>query len=326
MRRQAMYCVSKLHLLRVFVIVFFCLPILSLLPPISAKAMSETPRSSDETSSNVTYSENSPNVISEGMIGGAAKISDSLGAIGESSGAALYTVAYVSYNGLRNTGIFTAKSVQAVGKGIVMASAHTTRAIVKGTVAVTMGTSNIVGNVAKTPTTGSYVRPADSAPTQQIDAQAALIKANDIPIVAQNHQESTSPPNNDAIWPIHGTVTTLFGVPEWPYQPIHTGMDISSGQPSGVTPIRPYKAGRVTEVIHSAYSLGNHVIVDHGNGLKSVYAHMSIISVSVGQEVNTGSILGREGSTGASTGPHLHFEIRQNGQPLNPQQFISGQP
>lgn len=299
---------------------------MSLLPPISAKAMSETPRSSGETPGNVTYSESSPNVISEGMVEGVAKISDSLGAIGYSSGAALYTVAFVSYNGLRNAGIFTAKSVQAVGKGVVTVSAHATRTIVKGVFAVTRGTSDIVGNVAKTPSAGSFVRPADNVPVTEIDARAALVKASDIKANVQKQEENTAYSNNAIAWPIHGVVTTLFGVPEWPYQPIHTGMDISSGQPSGVTPIRPYKAGKVAEVVHSAYSLGNHVVVDHGNGLKSVYAHMSVILVSVGQEVNVGSILGREGSTGASTGAHLHFEIRQNGQPLNPQQFISGQP
>jgi murein DD-endopeptidase MepM/ murein hydrolase activator NlpD len=72
--------------------------------------------------------------------------------------------------------------------------------------------------------------------------------------------------------------------------------------------------------------LGNHVIVDHGNGVTSVYAHLHSISVQVGQDVTLDTTLGLEGSTGASTGTHLHFEIRVNGQAANPQQFISGQP
>ena len=68
------------------------------------------------------------------------------------------------------------------------------------------------------------------------------------------------------------------------------------------------------------------MIVDHGNGVTSVYGHLARISVSVGQEVDSSSVLGYEGTTGVSTGVHLHFEIRVNGQAANPHQFISGQP
>ena len=127
-------------------------------------------------------------------------------------------------------------------------------------------------------------------------------------------------------WPIHGQVTTLFGVPHWPYQPTHTGIDISSGQRSGVTAVRPFKPGKVVEVIHSNVQLGNHVVIDHGDGITSVYGHMYSLAVQVGQEVNQDTVIGYEGSTGASTGTHLHFEIRLNGQPVNPTQYVSGQP
>jgi len=323
---QITFYVSRLHSIRVLIVVVLCLPVLSLLPPIAVKAMPGSPSPSDETSKAVVYTENNPNVVSEGMISGVAELSNSLGSISDSAVLALYSVASTSYNGLRNVGIFATTSVKVVGKSIGIALVHTTKTVVKGTVSATKKTGNIVGSMAKAPSAGSYVRPAENAPTPEIDAQGALVKANEIKVDVQKQKESTPHSNNGVIWPTHGTITTYFGVPEWPYQPIHTGVDISSGQPSGVTSIRAYRSGRVAEVIHSAYSLGNHVIIDHGNGLKSVYAHMSVISVSTGQEVVTGAILGKEGSTGASTGPHLHFEIRQNGQPLNPQQFISGQP
>lgn len=127
-------------------------------------------------------------------------------------------------------------------------------------------------------------------------------------------------------WPIHGAITTLFGVPELPYERIHTGLDISDGKAAGVTPILPFKPGQVVEVVHSGAGLGNHVVVDHGGGLTSVYGHMSSIAVQPGQTVNEATVLGYEGATGAATGVHLHFEIRVNTQPMNPQRFISGHP
>lgn len=127
-------------------------------------------------------------------------------------------------------------------------------------------------------------------------------------------------------WPLHGMVTTEFGVPEWPFQPIHTGMDISSAHPPGVMPIKPFREGIVAQVIHSRTGLGNHVIVDHGGGLTSYYCHLSSIAVQVGQTVSPSDTVGYEGRTGAVTGTHLHFEIRQNNIPQNPRHYIPGQP
>jgi murein DD-endopeptidase MepM/ murein hydrolase activator NlpD len=68
------------------------------------------------------------------------------------------------------------------------------------------------------------------------------------------------------------------------------------------------------------------LVIDHGGGLSSVYGHLYSISVKAGQMVDTNTVLGYEGSTGASTGTHLHFEIRVNGQPEDPKKFIPGLP
>jgi murein DD-endopeptidase MepM/ murein hydrolase activator NlpD len=103
-------------------------------------------------------------------------------------------------------------------------------------------------------------------------------------------------------------------------------MDISDGSAPGTTPVKPFRSGVVIEAVHSAYGLGNHVIVDHGSGVTSVYAHLNSISVQVGQKVSLGTTIGMQGTTGVSTGTHLHFEIRVNGKAANPMQFISGQP
>jgi murein DD-endopeptidase MepM/ murein hydrolase activator NlpD len=137
---------------------------------------------------------------------------------------------------------------------------------------------------------------------------------------------STSKANAIASWPIHGEITEEFGVPHWPYQPIHTGIDISDATAPGTTPIHPFKPGRVIEVIHSYSGFGNHVIIDNGGGITSLYGHMNSTAVKVGQQVTKSTILGYEGTTGASTGVHVHFEVRLNGTPVNPHNYVSGHP
>ncbi len=101
----------------------------------------------------------------------------------------------------------------------------------------------------------------------------------------------------------------------------HTGIDISGGGVYGA-PIVAAEAGTVI-MASSHWSYGNYVIVDHGGGYTTLYAHMSSIGCSVGDYVSKGSTLGYVGSTGNSSGPHLHFEVRINGATQNPQNYVS---
>jgi murein DD-endopeptidase MepM/ murein hydrolase activator NlpD len=94
----------------------------------------------------------------------------------------------------------------------------------------------------------------------------------------------------------------------------HSGVDLAAAQG---TPVRVTLAG-VTHVVVSATGYGLHVIVDHGNGLSSLYAHLSAVAVADGETVQAGQVIGAVGSTGNSTGPHLHFEIRRDGLPEDP--------
>lgn len=124
-------------------------------------------------------------------------------------------------------------------------------------------------------------------------------------------------------WPVGGPLTSGFG---WRTHPItgatkfHAGIDIGAG--SG-TPISA--AGSGTVIVASWYGgYGNTVVIDHGGGLTSLYAHQSGLNVSNGQSVSKGQTIGWVGSTGFSTGPHLHFETREGGSPVNPLNYLNG--
>ena len=99
---------------------------------------------------------------------------------------------------------------------------------------------------------------------------------------------------------------------------LHTGVDISA--PNG-TPIYAAKPGTVIIAGYSS-SAGNWVVIDHGNGLVTKYMHHSSICVSAGQYVERGQQIGAVGSTGQSTGPHLHFQVELNGTAVNPNTYL----
>jgi murein DD-endopeptidase MepM/ murein hydrolase activator NlpD len=122
-------------------------------------------------------------------------------------------------------------------------------------------------------------------------------------------------------WPVNGSVTSGYGYrihPVYGTRKLHSGIDI--GASSG-TPIAAAGEGTVIFAgVQGGY--GNTVIVDHGLGVTSLYAHMSRIGVSNGTPVGRGDILGYVGQTGTATGPHLHFEIRLSGSTTDPRPYL----
>ena len=119
------------------------------------------------------------------------------------------------------------------------------------------------------------------------------------------------------IWPLAsgGTITSTFG-PRW--GKMHYAVDIAA---AGGTPIRAADGGVVTTSSYRG-SYGNLVVIDHGNGYSTYYAHNSRLLVKVGERVAKGQTIALMGSTGNSTGNHVHFEIRKHGTPINPLQFF----
>lgn len=83
-------------------------------------------------------------------------------------------------------------------------------------------------------------------------------------------------------------------------------------------PVYPIMDGAVEDVFYNRFSYGNHLIINHGSGFKSLYAHLAKIVVEEGEEVDKNTVIGTVGTTGWATGPHLHLEIWDNGQPINP--------
>ncbi|MGP6192078.1 MAG: murein hydrolase activator EnvC family protein [Vulcanimicrobiaceae bacterium] len=119
------------------------------------------------------------------------------------------------------------------------------------------------------------------------------------------------------IWPIHGPITSPFGYRTNPFggaPDFHPGLDIAADMG---TPILAADSGRVI-IAGWVSGYGNYISIDHGGGISTGYGHCSRIDVSIGQDVQRGQVIGAVGSTGHSTGPHVHFEVRVNGRPVDP--------
>ena len=116
-------------------------------------------------------------------------------------------------------------------------------------------------------------------------------------------------------WPAQGPVTSPFG-PRWGR--MHTGIDIGAGEGA------PIVAAAAGDVIVAGWveGYGNTVVIDHGGGVATLYGHQSSIAVAVGQVVAAGQQIGLVGNTGHSTGPHLHFEVRVDGSPVDPLGYL----
>ncbi len=137
-------------------------------------------------------------------------------------------------------------------------------------------------------------------------------------LMAQSAVMSATP----SLLPIAGWITSPFGYRRHPYDGVlrlHAGVDIAA------EPGTPIRAPAIGLVIYSGYreGYGKAIVLDHGYGIRTLFAHNSRLFVHTGVRVKRGEILAEVGSTGHATGPHLHYEIRKNGVPVNPVTFFS---
>lgn len=146
------------------------------------------------------------------------------------------------------------------------------------------------------------------------------IKEAEVTRILESYRYGTAPSGKFA-WPIAGRIMSGFGYrihPIFRVRRFHLGIDLAA--PYGTL----VKAADGGQVIQAGYfgGYGNSVMLYHGGGFATWYAHLSSINVSIGQFVQRGQVIGLVGSTGWSTGPHLHFEVRINGAPQNPRAYL----
>lgn len=284
---------------------------------------------SEQSSYSTIGSQSSPNAVTSGFAAAGGQLSQTGG---RSVGLMKIAVQGVG-DSAADVGTAIGNAASATGSMIGRGASTVVGGLADGLIATFKLPGKAVSAIVDAPALGSVIRPHDheheAVPIIDPDSPelAAAIKAINSQQSAPAASAGISPAGQtQPRWPLRGAVTTEFGERGWPYNPTHTGIDISDGTRPGTTDVRPFQPGRVIHVEQKGSGLGNHVIVDHGNGITSVYAHLASITVQNGQQVDHNTVVGKEGTTGLSTGTHLHFEIRVNGMAANPRQFIPGNP
>jgi murein DD-endopeptidase MepM/ murein hydrolase activator NlpD len=169
---------------------------------------------------------------------------------------------------------------------------------------------------------GGPARPVDSAAAlAALDAKTAKVERQLRMYEGFLRKHGGATPS---IWPVYGKLESGVGGRRNPFGgrgfEYHEGQDIDAAYG---TPVQVAAGGKVT-IAGWLRGYGNVVYVDHGNGLSTRYGHLSEIDVTVGQTVTQGQKIGLVGSTGRSTGPHLHYEVRINNQPVDPKPYLPG--
>jgi murein DD-endopeptidase MepM/ murein hydrolase activator NlpD len=178
--------------------------------------------------------------------------------------------------------------------------------------------SGVVDPGTSVPGTGGPALPLDEMGLATLAAKMRRLEEDMSAYESILRQRGYTP----TLWPVAGTLEGGFGGRRNPFggggYEFHSGQDIEAD--SGA-PVVSGAAGRVSFVgWQNGY--GQLVIVDHGGGLTTKYGHLSQIDVQLDQTVSRGQLLGKVGSTGRSTGPHLHYEVRINDQPVNPMPYL----
>ena len=198
----------------------------------------------------------------------------------------------------------------------VYAELEKDEAAIKETIAAMQATSDEIGKkIADLQAQEEAKRAAAAAAANQSNGAVTAAAAD-----ASSYEVTSA---GSGVWPATAshTITSNYGGRSYPLDGsynYHLGTDIGA---SYGTPVVSYQAGTVL-IASYHWSYGNYVVVDHGNGLSTLYAHMSALTVSAGQSVSAGQQVGLVGSTGSSTGPHLHFEVRINGSNVDPAPYL----
>jgi murein DD-endopeptidase MepM/ murein hydrolase activator NlpD len=178
--------------------------------------------------------------------------------------------------------------------------------------------SGVVNEEPALPGTGGPALPLDADSLAALETKMNQLE-RDIKVYENVLRERGYTPS---VWPVEGNLESGFGVRRNPFgggsYEFHSGQDIDAQTGD------PVKAGATGQVTFVGWQngYGQLIVIDHGGGLTSRYGHLSHIDVAQGQTIERGQFIGRVGSTGRSTGPHLHYEIRINDTPVDPLQYL----
>lgn len=169
----------------------------------------------------------------------------------------------------------------------------------------------------------NYHRPisANGIATTAFAPQQSNYKVGQTPANLNTTPSTDTLATTPSLWPASGRITSGFG---WRTPPLEGGSELHQGIDIAVETNTPVVATADGEVVKSGWAggYGNLVQINHGNGIETLYGHNSQLAVSVGQKVKKGQVISYVGSTGISTGPHVHYEVRINGTAVNPMKFL----
>jgi murein DD-endopeptidase MepM/ murein hydrolase activator NlpD len=193
---------------------------------------------------------------------------------------------------------------------------------------------NLVAKAATTPVAADSADPASAPFTEQAYVQSldqlSLLRSSALSgrlrtfssgMAANVPSDWVNLAGAPSLWPIMGAITSSFGEREDPFNgegAFHAGVDISGtfGEPVRAT------ADGTVEVASMASGYGREILLNHGNGIETLYGHLSGFGVTAGQQVRRGQVIGYVGMSGRSTGPHLHYEVRIHSTPVNPYHYL----
>jgi murein DD-endopeptidase MepM/ murein hydrolase activator NlpD len=150
-----------------------------------------------------------------------------------------------------------------------------------------------------------------------------FLKSASLSRVSHNYARAWQKNTVPSLWPVNGRILSRFGDRQDPFSgegAFHTGVDISA---TTGTPVHAAADGIVYMAEYEGPGYGKMVTIDHGNGIRTWYAHLSAFDVIAGQEVRRGQVIARSGNTGRTTSPHLHFEVRMGGSAVNPYPYLT---
>lgn len=174
---------------------------------------------------------------------------------------------------------------------------------------------------ASGPQVGAPPGPTPLGQIQSLSQRAESVSGNLGSLVDFFENQSVRLASTPSVWPVMGWLSSSFGYRDDPFtgkRAFHAGLDIATGQGN---PVVASADGLVLEVIQDKF-LGKNITLSHGNGVTTVYGHLSAFAVKAGQKVRRGTVIGYVGMTGKAVGPHLHYEVHVNGKQVNPYNYI----